>query len=64
LTPLRSCFTACPHGSSFTEAASWHGLGQFEAAVAVARDKICAGNVVGSTQMVKKAAKVRPIEKN
>lgn len=44
-------------GKRLGQATGWHGLGQFEAAVAVARDKIRAGNVVGSTANGEKSGK-------
>ena len=44
-------------GKRLGRATGWHGLGQFEAAVAVAREKIRAANVVGSTANVEKSGK-------
>jgi hypothetical protein len=52
-----SCFTAWPPGTTgfffyrgkrLGRATGWHGLGQFEAAVAAAREKIRVANAAGS----------------
>ncbi len=44
-------------GKRLGRATGWHGLGQFEAAVAVARETIRAANAVGSTANGEKSGK-------